>query len=100
MTGQFEKYKPERENPDEISKRRILRMAEESPHDFYDFNIGELKPEDFELERRFQAGELDAVELQARQQDLDFDHPLNKSQKQFYAFLINKIISDDINKHY
>lgn len=100
MTEQFEKYKPEHENPDEISKRRILKMAKESSHDFYDFDVKELMPEDFESERRFQAGKLDPMELQARQQDLDLDHPLNKSQKQLYAYLINKIISDDINKHY
>lgn len=84
---------PKPKSPDELSQSRIMAMVAGSPHDFTNFQIKELKEEDFVIERRYQSKDgLLLAELATRQQDLDFNNPLNKSQKEFTAYLINRLI--------
>ena len=70
----------------------ILKTVRENPSDFKYITLAELGPADFELVNRFLTGKLNDNEVRVRQNDLDLDNPLNSSQKELDAFLINQIM--------
>jgi len=84
-------------DPYQKEKDNILEWQQEFPTDLQYFKMEELKPEDFELIRRFKAGpagHLTDTELLARQNDLDLDNPLNTSQKELNSVLIHLVIRE------
>lgn len=80
------------EDKEKMSRARILAMVESSPHDFENFDMSQLGKDDFIMEQHYQSGGLSEEKLSGRLQDFDLDHPLNESQKELIAYIMNRMI--------